>query len=274
MRLSNQKYFLQFNLFECYFIMEVEIIMAKKYRLGYDYLFLSNESFLVKEELISGLSINVLFKVFDKNGNEVLFESDELIDQRLYFENGNSCYLSEFFRCFFDEKEGFVLEPNILLLRESTYTISTEINSYMKDINTGEKYMGLDISEPCKISKEEFEYILFDNKKQFDNSDNYPAQSTSYFTYELKDDELPEVSGLKYPEVEPRKRYVLEIVRNIEPVFKYATCDPLMVANNLSSSDDARKLAAYFWDTLEGNQFFLLTLYDNDRVSIRGKLYI
>ena len=55
----------------------------RKYRLGYDYLFLPKRTFKYKGDLIGGISIMVLFKIYDVNGNEILFETkgEELKEQ-------------------------------------------------------------------------------------------------------------------------------------------------------------------------------------------------
>ncbi|MGR5978655.1 hypothetical protein ACT7DJ_12780, partial [Bacillus cereus] len=54
-----------------------------KYRLGYDYVFIPNEPIAYKGEDVSSMSVYVLFQVLDENGQERLFESEELEDQRL-----------------------------------------------------------------------------------------------------------------------------------------------------------------------------------------------
>ncbi|MGR5978681.1 hypothetical protein ACT7DJ_12915 [Bacillus cereus] len=49
-----------------------------KYRLGYDYVFIPNEPIAYKGEDVSSMSVYVLFQVLDENGQERLFESEEL----------------------------------------------------------------------------------------------------------------------------------------------------------------------------------------------------
>lgn len=236
----------------------------KRYRLGYDYLFLSKDAFVYKDDLIGGTSINVLFKVFDDKGNEVLFESNELADQKLYFENGNSCYLNELFDCFFDKEIVKKFEPNILLLKESGYSISFEIESYTKDIEKG------CMLEPTFIDKDEFMDIMKNNTELFDNSDNKPTQTTTYFTEEVKEFK---VLGKKYPKVDPEEKYTLEIVTKIEPVFKYSSCEPVMIDDNISTIEKVREIASTKKNLLQGQQFFLVTKYENKRMAFSGKLY-
>ncbi|MFP3414331.1 hypothetical protein SB773_22520 [Bacillus sp. SIMBA_074] len=149
----------------------------KKYRLGYDYLFLAGKSFSYKDDFIGSMSVNVLFKVFDDVGNEQLFESEELNDQRLYFKNGNSCYLTDLISCSIDIENILNFKPNIPLLIESGYSLQWEIDFYTKDLDEG-------ILEPKEISEDEFMDIMKNNMDLFDNVDNYPAQSISYFTRE------------------------------------------------------------------------------------------
>ncbi|WP_309566482.1 hypothetical protein [Bacillus thuringiensis] len=159
---------------------EQKINSLKKYRLGYDYVFLA-DTFTYKGLLISTMSVNVLFKVFDNKGNEKLFESNELNDQKLHLENGHSCYLTTLIKCYFDRKNILNFEPNISLLKDSGYTIHWEIDSYDKGV--GECFV-----ESENVSEEEFMNIMKKHIDQFDSSDNYPAQSCAYFTQEVKEE--------------------------------------------------------------------------------------
>ena len=157
----------------------------KKYRLGYDYLFVSDEPFLHTGAYFGATSINVLFRVFDLEGNEKLFETDELEDQVLHFHNGNQFYLSNLIRSNIDKEKGFVIEPNILLLKESGesgYAFSWEIDYYTKDIIEEDGFT----LNPIKISENEFMGIITNNIKLFDIPDNKPAQSTGFFTQEIE----------------------------------------------------------------------------------------
>lgn len=244
----------------------------KKYRLGYDYLFLANKSFDYKGDFIRTMAINVLFKVFDEDKNEMLFESDNLEDQRLYFKNRNSCYVSDLYNCFIDKNYIFKLIPNISLLKESGYTVKTSIYSYTKAIDKGIS-KGIFL-EPEIIEEDEFKDIMKNNINLFINATNSPAQSTSYFTEEVKENELPKILGKKYPKIAPKERFKLELVTNVERIFKYKSCNPILINNNISSAAEARKLAKSKENLLKGKQFFLLTKYENERLIFSGKLYI
>lgn len=152
----------------------------KQYRLGYDYLFLPNNSFSYKDDFIGSMAVNVLFKVFNDDGKEILFESDELKEQKLYFDDG-SCYLQDIIICSFDRENILNFEPNISLLKKlkDTLQLQWEIDSYTKDIDNG-------ILEPEWITEAEFMDIMRNNIDTFDNSDNCSAQTTSYFTQEIE----------------------------------------------------------------------------------------
>jgi hypothetical protein len=151
---------------------------VKKYRLGYDYLFLSSKPFHYKGELIGAMSINVLFKVFYE-GEEQLFESEEfLIDQKIQLDNGKTCYLSDLIRCSIDKKNIINFNPNMSLIRNLDYSLSWEIDFYTKELSKGKL-------EPTEISEAEFMDILKNNIALFDISNNHPAQTTSYFTKEM-----------------------------------------------------------------------------------------
>ncbi|MGE7869288.1 hypothetical protein ACQKNO_24490 [Bacillus paramycoides] len=154
-------------------------VTKKKYRLGYDYLFLPSESITYKKDLIRDMAIYVLFKVYDANGNEKLFDSEELEDQSIRLKNGKSCYLNDFINCVFDRENIFKFEPNFLLIKELEDSLSWEIVSYEKGIGEG-------IVEPEEISEEEFMDIMRNHIDLFDDSDNYPTQSTSYITREVE----------------------------------------------------------------------------------------
>ncbi|MCI0767284.1 hypothetical protein [Bacillus sp. TL12] len=146
-----------------------------KYRLGYDYVFIPNEPFSYKGDVMSSMSVYVLFKVFDEKGQERLFESEGLEDQRLSLKNGESCYLTNLVKCSFDKESIVSFERNHSLLENSGYTIQWEIDAYSKDVGVG-------FAEAQEISPEEFMDIMTQYLDLFDNTDNYPAQSTSYFT--------------------------------------------------------------------------------------------
>lgn len=155
----------------------------RKYRLGYDYVFLPKNSFKYKGDLIGSMSIIVLFKVYDMKGNEFLFKSKgELIDQQLDLQNGFSYYLCHLFNCYFDkeifkQKNIFRFLPRVNM-ESSKYRVEMEIVDYTKDIGDA-------VSEPEIIKKEEFIDIISNNLELFDVSDNKPAQSTSYITEEV-----------------------------------------------------------------------------------------
>lgn len=112
----------------------------RKYRLGYDYLFLPKRTFKYKGDLIGGTSIMVLFKIYDMNGNEILFETEgeELKEQTIKLKNGEECYLCELFYCSFDKElfkdnQTFDFSPTMNVIM-SNCRIAMEIHSYTKDI--------------------------------------------------------------------------------------------------------------------------------------------
>jgi|APAga8741244001_1050109.scaffolds.fasta_scaffold35210_1 hypothetical protein len=155
----------------------------KQYRLGYDYLFLPQKSFNYKNEYIGAMSINVLFKVFNEDGSEKLFETDEeeLLDQAISYQDGEH-YLFELIICSFDKERIIKFNPNISLFKKKefiNFSFSWEIESYWKDIDKG-------ILEPEKISENEFMDIMKNNKDTFDNIDNQSAQNTTFFYQEIE----------------------------------------------------------------------------------------
>ena len=161
----------------------------RKYRLGYDFLFLPNRTFKYKGELIGGTSITVLFKIYDIDGNEILFETEEeeLKEQTLKLKNGEECYLCDLFYCSFDkekfkEDQTFDFSPTMNVIM-SNCRIAMEIHSYTKDIEVRKV-----ILKPENIDKEEFNDIMLNNLERFDVTDNKPAQSCSYIAVEVTDE--------------------------------------------------------------------------------------
>lgn len=146
-----------------------------KYRLGYDYVFIPNEPIVYKGEDVSSMSVHVLFQVFDKNGQERLFEDKELTEQRLFLKNGESCYLTDVVRCSFDKETILSFKRNKRLLEDSDYTVNWRIDAYFKDI-------GIVYAKGQEISKEEWMGLMREYRELFDNRDNDSAQSCAYFT--------------------------------------------------------------------------------------------
>jgi len=151
-----------------------------KYRLGYDYVFIPNEPIVNNGEDVSSMSVHVLFQVFDENGQERLFEDQELIEQRLFLKNGESCYLTDIVRCSFDKETILSFERNQRLLEDSGYTVNWRIDAYFKDI-------GIVYAKGQEISKEEWMGMMVHYRELFDNRDNYSAQSCAYFTEKVLD---------------------------------------------------------------------------------------
>ena len=184
--------------------------MEKKYRLGYDQVFLAHPSIKLGNELLAGLSITIKYKLFDLNTNlEIPFpDKDQPIGKGVkyiskdgkYAEIGDY-YMSNFLKCSFDKDyEGYVKfeEINKEKLEQMGYRLEYEISSYDKDVYTNDSCI---CSESENISKEEFYKILSENIKNFDNIDNTRGtQSCSYVTYLIEENE------------EDMKKYVVEIV--------------------------------------------------------------
>ncbi|PFR33450.1 hypothetical protein COK29_34070, partial [Bacillus cereus] len=89
-------------------------------------------------------------------------------------------YLTDLLNCSFDRNNILKFKPNRSLLENSGYTIQWEIDSYTKDLGVG-------FVEPKCVPEEEFMDIMKNHIHLFDCSDNYPTQSCSYFTQEVKE---------------------------------------------------------------------------------------
>ncbi|WEA41794.1 hypothetical protein [Lysinibacillus fusiformis] len=184
----------------------------KKYRSGHDYLFVADNPFMYKGDYIGATSVNVLFKVFDAEGNEKLFEAEELEEleeQALCYKDGKPYYLDDFINCSIDKEHVLNFEPNMSLIREIglPYTLSWEKTYYTKDILINH------VLNPENISEDDFMDIMKNNMVLFDFSDNYPAQTSKFITQEVielhdyKVKNVPANYGLGKEEIVSEYRY-------------------------------------------------------------------
>ena len=152
----------------------------KKHRIAYDNLFLPNDlenGIYYNNEKITDISIYMVFRVIDKStGEEVYFQDEDLIEQKLEYAKNKYCYVDNFYKCVIDENEIFRMIPNEKLLKESNYIVLYEIGDCFK-------WLGSD--NPVLIKYEEFVDILKNNLSEFNNSDNKPTQSTAYYVVEI-----------------------------------------------------------------------------------------
>lgn len=153
----------------------------KKYRIGYSYLFLADR-FMYKGDDIGALTINVVFKVHDKNGKELLYSDTD--DCFVYMSDSNKkVYACDLFRCGVSDKDNlFELIPQSELLKPLG-NVSYEIVGYTKELVSRDSPYFL---SPEYISKEEFEDIFRNNFERFDTTNNKSAQVPSYFTQEVE----------------------------------------------------------------------------------------
>lgn len=168
----------------------------RNYRLGYDFVFVSKDPFLFKGEWVGGISLDLLFKIFDAEGNETFFETsaDDLKEQKIVSLENESYYLWELVTVSFDKENLFSIHPNNALLEKFSENFSWEVESYWVDL-------GQVVLEPKQISKAEFLDLLGQNKSLFDNSDNEATQTISYFTQEVPDEpQTVDVAQLKETE--------------------------------------------------------------------------
>lgn len=159
-------------------------MFMKKYRLGYSYLFLADR-FMYKCDDIGALTINVVFKVHEKNGKELLYsgtgDPDDIFVYML--DSNRKVYACDLFRCSVLNRDTlFELIPQPELLKPLG-SVSFEIVDYTKEtVYKDNPYF----CSPTYISKEEFEDIFRNNFERFDTTDNKSAQVPSYFTQEVE----------------------------------------------------------------------------------------
>ncbi|MGU8438989.1 hypothetical protein ACV3OB_16780 [Clostridium perfringens] len=165
---------------------EKDNLKKRKYRLGYEYAFTPRRSFKYKDDLIELISATLLFKIYDKTGNEILFESedDEFIEQKIKLDDIGEYYLFELLECFFhealiDEEYLFRFIPSIELV-ESGYMLSFEFSKFKKYIILNDGFL-----KSIEIEEAEFNEIMEKNLGVFKNK----TAIKSYITEEADDKE-------------------------------------------------------------------------------------
>lgn len=116
----------------------------KKYRLGYDRVFLAHPFIKIENEVIAGLSIFIKYKLFDINSDlEIPFsDKDQAIgigakyisEDEKYVELDNF-YMNNFIKCYFDKDyQGYIKieEINKEKLEQWGYRLEYEISAITK----------------------------------------------------------------------------------------------------------------------------------------------
>lgn len=154
------------------------IEIKKNHRICYDFLFLAHDRIETKEETLSGLSIMVMFKLFDQSGKEILFDSkmqDEILMDQL---PTGRVYACDLVKCSYDPKTIVKIEAKSNWIKElfgDSLTVDWEIITYNKDV-----MIASNMAEQKEITKEEFMKIAKTYKDRFNNSDNRSAQTTAF----------------------------------------------------------------------------------------------
>lgn len=151
----------------------------KKFRKGYEFTFLpKGGSFNYNNELIGAMSLGVVYKLFNVDGQETLFTESEANEYGLIHSEDGSYPINALLKVSFDRENILKFTPNKTLLDEANLQLQWEINYYDKDIGNG-FLVGKESTE------EEFMDIMKNNIERFDNPDNYPASSDSFFMKEI-----------------------------------------------------------------------------------------
>lgn len=160
------------------------IEIKKDHRICYDFLFLAHDPIETKEEIISGLSIMVMFKLFDQSGKEILFDSktqDEILLDQL---PTGRVYACDLVKCSYDPKAVVKIEAKNKWIKElfgDSLTIDWEIIRYQKDV-----MIASNTAEQREITKEEFMKIAKTYSDRFNNSDNQNAQTTAFMKAKIE----------------------------------------------------------------------------------------
>lgn len=235
------------------------------YRLGYTRLFLTKgiEHIEYNNDKINSIGLDIVIMPFDKEGNEFLFEGEKA-EQRLYFENGDSAFLSDFYNVYFDKnsKNLFTVELNQKLCFLSGYDFKYKITNYW--------YYEKELGYPIEITEKEFINLLKFNIDKWDCTDNYPTQSNAYFIEEVSVDSDINLAK-NHPVVNVKREYNLNIAvdnnGNVEIVKN--------IKNGILDEKNIRPLAIQYINenNISNNQFILLDMFENGRHTGGGKMY-
>lgn len=185
-------------------------------RLGYRQKFVPKK-FLLKygSEKIKNLSIMIKYRLYSKKtGIEILFEKNKdyindsiKIDisenvnentnenEKITFQTLKKKTITDFINCSFDKKNLINIVVNEKELANLGYELEYEIIYYFKNVFDDKKINKEFVL--TLISKDEFKKIIKENIEEFDNSNNYPTQTTGFEIYDKKeileneDDDFP-----------------------------------------------------------------------------------
>lgn len=152
----------------------------KKFRKGYEFTFLpKGGSFTYNNEMIGAMSLGIVYKLYNTEGQEILFTESEANEYGMFHSENESYSIKALLEVSFDRESILKFTPNKARLAEADLQFQWEINYYDKDIGNG-FLVGEESTE------EEFMDIMKNNIERFDNPDNYPATSDSFFKKEVE----------------------------------------------------------------------------------------
>ena len=162
-------------------------LKKRKYRLGYEYAFTPRRSFKYKGDVIDSISITLLFNIYDKAGNEILFESkgEEFTEQKIKLNDIGKYYLFELLECYIFDKSLFLGKylykffpiPQLL---DSEYILMFKYLKFTKDIILNDGFL-----KSIEIEEAEFNEIIEKNLGVFKNK----TKIKSYITEEANNTE-------------------------------------------------------------------------------------
>ena len=162
-------------------------LKKRKYRLGYEYTFTPRRSFKYKGDVIDSISITLLFNIYDKAGNEILFESkgEEFTEQKIKLDDIGKYYLFELLECYIFDKSLFLGKylykffpiPQLL---DSEYILMFKYLKFTKDIILNDGFL-----KSIEIEEAEFNEIIEKNLGVFKNK----TKIKSYITEEANNTE-------------------------------------------------------------------------------------
>lgn len=164
----------------------------KQYRMAYDALFnYWGESLFFHEKKVAGTDVFFQFSVF-KGESELYFgkEEEPLDISALKIQwNGTikkKIWLIDLIDCSVDKEQGFCVRETEIAkrLRKGGYSFLYKPIEFLIDVFENENEV---CSYPITVDKTTFINFITNNYEGFDNTDNYHAQSTAYFSIEVND---------------------------------------------------------------------------------------
>ncbi len=143
-----------------------------KQRLGFAYYLLADKDFLYHDQLISGIALEVGYRIYDLDGNELFFTEEQVANQHFDFD-GTTLKIRDIIQCHYvsDGKIEFVRDVESLEVLQD-YVITYEAIEYFEILEREKS--GIRYLVNAKIPFEVFTNILEGYSSNFKAQENKP----------------------------------------------------------------------------------------------------